>query len=166
MIPRAIKIKGYMEENLQDYRKASFFLAFPSCTFKCCIEQGLDINTCQNHELAEEEIKGIELERIWNLYIENDLTEAFVLGGLEPLDSFYEVLSFISYIRNIKCCDDDIVIYTGYKEEEIQDDLYFLKQYENIYVKFGRYVPNQEPHYDEVLGVNLISDNQYGKKIS
>ena len=41
-----------------------------------------------------------------------------------------------------------------------------LKQYKNIYIKFGRYVPNQNEHYDEVLGVKLVSDNQYGEKIS
>ena len=38
-----------------------------------------------------------------------------------------------------------------------------IKSY-GIIVKFGRFRPNQEPHYDEVLGVNLISDNQYAKE--
>jgi hypothetical protein len=70
---------------------------------------------------------------------------------------------------------DDIVIYTGYTEEELTLDdsgrqevatYNWLKHYPNIYVKFGRYVPGQEPHYDEVLGVKLASDNQYGKKVS
>ena len=41
-----------------------------------------------------------------------------------------------------------------------------LKQYPNIIIKFGRFKPNQKSHYDDVLGVNLISDNQYGEKIS
>ena len=35
----------------------------------------------------------------------------------------------------------------------------------NIIIKFGRYIPNQKPHYDEVLGVNLASDNQYAERI-
>jgi hypothetical protein len=42
----------------------------------------------------------------------------------------------------------------------------WLRYYKNIYVKFGRYLVGQEPHYDEVLGVTLASDNQYGKKVS
>jgi len=34
----------------------------------------------------------------------------------------------------------------------------------NIIVKFGRYRPNQEKHYDKILGVFLASDNQYAKE--
>ena len=41
-----------------------------------------------------------------------------------------------------------------------------LKKYSNIIIKFGRFIPNQKPHYDPVLGVELASDNQYGEKIS
>ena len=36
----------------------------------------------------------------------------------------------------------------------------------NIIIKFGRFIPNQEGHYDEVLGINLASKNQFGEKIS
>ena len=61
--------------------------------------------------------------------------------------------------------EDDVVIYTGYKEEEILDKINVLKSYEPIIIKFGRYVPNQKSHYDDVLGVNLASDNQYAKII-
>ena len=41
-----------------------------------------------------------------------------------------------------------------------------LKQFKNIIFKFGRYKPNNNKHYDNVLGINLISDNQYGLEIS
>ena len=40
-----------------------------------------------------------------------------------------------------------------------------LKKYKNIIVKFGRFIPNQEKQYDEVLGVYLASNNQYGEKL-
>ena len=36
----------------------------------------------------------------------------------------------------------------------------------NIIIKFGRFVPMQQPHFDPILGVNLASDNQYAKQIS
>ena len=39
-----------------------------------------------------------------------------------------------------------------------------LKVY-NIIVKFGRYFKGDKPHYDEVLGIKLASNNQYGKRI-
>ena len=38
--------------------------------------------------------------------------------------------------------------------------------FNNIIVKFGRFIPNQESHYDEILEVNLASPNQYARKIS
>ena len=36
----------------------------------------------------------------------------------------------------------------------------------NIIIKYGRFIPHQEKHFDEILGVYLASDNQYGKRIS
>ena len=38
----------------------------------------------------------------------------------------------------------------------------FLKY--GVIVKYGRFRPNQEPHYDEVLGIKLASINQYAKE--
>ena len=37
--------------------------------------------------------------------------------------------------------------------------------YDNIIIKFGRYIPNQQSHFDIVLGVNLASDNQYAERL-
>ena len=87
-----------------------------------------------------------------------------VFGGLEPFDSWEELIEFISLFRYKS--SDPVVIYTGYKEEEIEDKIKVLSEYENIYIKFGRFVPNQKSHFDEVLGVELASSNQYAKKVS
>jgi hypothetical protein len=59
--------------------------------------------------------------------------------------------------------EDPIVIYTGYKEDELVEELKWLRQYDNILIKFGRFVPDKEDHYDELLGVKLASPNQYAK---
>ena len=37
----------------------------------------------------------------------------------------------------------------------------WIKTSGNIYIKYGRFIPNKPSHYDELLGVNLASDNQY-----
>lgn len=63
-------------------------------------------------------------------------------------------------------CDDDVVIYTGYYPDEIKDALDVLKGFNNIIIKFGRYIPNRQSRYDEILGVTLASDNQYAERIS
>jgi uncharacterized protein (DUF924 family) len=63
---------------------------------------------------------------------------------------------------------DDIVIYTGHTKEEVQErEIYqYLLKAKNIIIKFGRFIPNQQPHHDKTLGVELASDNQFAERIS
>lgn len=109
-------------------------------------------------------------DAIITLYMNDPLSEAVVCGGLEPLDSLDELIPFIMEFRYYS--PDPIVIYTGYTEEEVEQMEYLgskllklLSHYENIIIKFGRYVPNQEKHFDKILGVELASRNQYAKVI-
>ena len=50
--------------------------------------------------------------------------------------------------------------------EEIINKVYLLSNYKNIIIKYGRYIPNKEKYYNEVLGVYLASENQYAERIS
>lgn len=122
------------------------------------------MRVCQNSTLAQSPNIEIETSKLVDRYLSNPITKAIVCGGLEPLDTWRDLKRFIAEFRHKT--EDDIVIYTGYKEEEIQNQLAYLRPYRNIIVKFGRFIPNQEPHYDEVLGINLASDNQYARRIS
>ena len=149
-------------EDFTNYKKPSMYIAFPSCTFKCERECGQKI--CQNSSLVQSKTLEVDVKYIVNKYINNPITSAIVIGGLEPLDSKEDLFILISYFR--VSTQDDIVIYTGYKEEEIKNQLQYLRAYRNIIVKFGRFIPNQQPHYDDVLGVMLASDNQYAERIS
>ena len=158
----SIKIKGIRMEDFTNYKKPSMYIAFPSCTFKCERECGQKI--CQNSSLVQSTTLEVGVKSIVNKYINNPITSAIVIGGLEPLDSKEDLFILISYFR--VSTQDDIVIYTGYKEEEIKNQLQYLRAYRNIIVKFGRFIPDQQPHYDEVLGVKLASDNQYAELIS
>lgn len=155
-------IKQLIDEDFVNYKKPSMFIGFPLCSWKCEVECGEGV--CQNGSLANSPDINISIEEICNRYMENDLTHALVFGGLEPFDTWDSLLLLISHMR--KHTDDDIVIYTGYYSDEITNAINILKSYPNIIVKFGRYVPNQNPHFDNILGVDLASDNQYAKKIS
>lgn len=158
-----MKIKGLVEEDFVNYKKPSMFIIFPYCTFKCDKEAGCSI--CQNSGLVNEpDIEMAPIE-IVSRYVKNPITKAVVFGGLEPFDS-EELIMFIEYIRNYT--NDDIIIYTGYTEEEISDEIKWLQKsgIKNIIIKFGRFIPNQEKHYDEILGVELASPNQYARRIS
>ena len=155
-------IKGIQEEDFVNYKKPSMFISFPSCTWKCEKECGKKV--CQNGTLATTPNINIGVKTIVNKYINNPITKSIVCGGLEPFDTFEDLLQLIAYLR--VSTDDDIVIYTGYYKEEIADKIPLLLQYKNIVIKYGRYIPNQEKHYDEVLGVYLASSNQYAEKIS
>ena len=153
-----MKIKGIISEDFVNYKKPSMTIMFPTCNFKCGLEY------CQNTLLAKEPEIELSIENIVNRYISNPITESIVMQGLEPFDSYYDLMDLVNAIR--KKCDDDIVIYTGYNKEELTDQLSYLSTYRNIIVKFGRYIPNQEKHFDEILGVYLASDNQYAEEIS
>nr|DAV08941.1 MAG TPA: 4Fe-4S single cluster domain protein [Caudoviricetes sp.] len=160
-----MKVKGIETERFQDYKKPCLFIATCQCTWKCCIDGGFDNNVCQNSDLAKMQNKEIGIETIYDYYISNPITKSVVLGGLEPILQFDEVLDLIKYFRT-HGCEDDFVIYTGYKKNEIYYEIDQLKQFKNIIVKFGRYVPGQEKHFDPVLGVELASNNQYAERIS
>jgi hypothetical protein len=87
------------------------------------------------------------------------------MGGLEPMDSYQDVVDIISYLRATDN-NDDVVIFTGYEKSELKDKIPELYSFGNVIVKWGRYIPNQKPHYDEILGIYLASDNQYAEVIS
>ena len=156
-------IKGLIDESFVDYKKPCMYIAFNYCTFKCDKEAGCSI--CQNSQLAKDPDIDISFIEIVSRYVKNDITKAVVFSGLEPFDSIF-LLRLIAEFR--KYTDDEIVIYTGYTEEELEEDgiLSKVKEYKNIVIKFGRFIPNQEKHYDELLGVELASPNQYARRIS
>ncbi len=158
-------IKGIVEEDFVNYKKPSMVIMFPTCTFKC--ERDCGKRVCQNGTLANLSSFDIARRKIRERYISNTITQAIVFGGLEPLDSFRDVLWLAWDLRNSGVMDD-IVIYTGYTEDEVSDMPPFeeLKKIPNIVMKYGRYMPDQKPHFDDVLGIKLASDNQYGKRIS
>lgn len=160
-----IRLKGVVMEDFCNYKRPSMFLITSLCDWKCCIEKGIPLTSCQNEPLHEYESKEFTYESLYNAYINNPITEAVVIGGLEPFMQIPEVYGLIRYFRD-RGCDDTFVIYSGYTEEELQKGRMWDKLMElgNLVIKFGRYVPNQKSHFDEVLGVNLISDNQYAKK--
>ena len=160
-----MRIKGLQDEDFVNYKKPSMFIGTSTCDWKCCNEQCLDKNICQNSSLANSKTIDVSADEIYRRYINNPITKAVVIGGLEPMLQFSDVLELIKIFRD-NSCNDDIVIYTGYYKEEIADKIALLSKYKNIIIKFGRFIPNQEKHYDEVLGVYLASNNQHAEKIS
>lgn len=158
-----MKLKNLIDEDFANYKLPALFLGFPSCTFKCERECGAEF--CQNSCLVRQPDIDIPVERIVDRYLANFISRAIVCGGLEPLDSFDDLLALVVELRN-RSCMDDIVIYTGYNKEEVADKIQQLAKYPNIIVKFGRFRPNEESHYDSLLGVKLASANQYAERIS
>lgn len=157
-----MKVKTIKTEWYQDYKYPNMLIAFPRCNWKC--EKDCGEKMCQNKELALSPDIEISYQEIVDRYMQNSITKAIVCGGLEPFDSWEDLKRLISLLRTKT--NDDIIIYTGYNEDEISNMLKYLRCYRNIIVKFGRFVPNQEPHYDDILGINLASPNQYSERIS
>ena len=159
---KIIKLKDLIYERFGDYKDPSLFLCAISCNWKCCKDNP---KICQNMEINKNPIHEISFEYLYKKYMENPITEAIVIGGLEPVLQYKEIIDLIDFFRDNNC-NDYFVIYTGYYEDEIGDIINLLKQRKNIIVKFGRFIPNSKEKYDEILGVKLSSDNQYAKIIS
>lgn len=158
----SIKLLGLIDEDFVNYKIPSMVLEFPYCDFKCGKKH------CQNAKAITDEVLDVKIKTICERYKNNKISGAIVCQGMEPMDSFDELITFISVLRNEYGIMDDVVIYTGYYQGELKKKGYYdkLKQFPNIVVKFGRYKPNEKQYFDPVLGVNLASDNQYARRIS
>ncbi len=161
-----MRVTNIVYEDFVNYKKPSMFLGSIGCDFKCCTEGGFDVSICQNSSLVHAEIIDLPDCKIYSQYMHNPITEAIVIGGLEPMLQWNEVLDLI-YLFRANGCDDDFVIYTGYTEDELEETiLWNFRKFKNVVFKFGRFKMNQPHHYDKVLGVELVSPNQYAKRIS
>lgn len=158
-----IELQDLRSEVIQDYYKPSLYLAFPKCTFKCCIEQGIPVSVCHNSDLIKQKTKLYKTSDIIKAYTDNIITKAIIMAGLEPMESFDSVIELVKEFRKIT--NDDIVIYTGFYPDEINDRVEQLRQFPNIIMKFGRFIFNSKPVYDDVLKINLASENQFAERL-
>ena len=143
-------------EDTVNYRKVSMFLGTAVCDFKCGQEQ------CQNAALMRGRVFNEDNRELVGRYIENPISQAIVIGGLEPFLQFDEVLAFVGEL-NTRGVTDDLVIYTGYTAVEICEKVSALvhSYHGDVIIKYGRFLPGDAPHMDDVLGVELASENQY-----
>lgn len=157
-------LKGLVEEDFVNYKKPSMFIICPRCTFKCEKECGRKL--CQNSSLSALPEIYISNDVLVDKYINNPITHSIVFGGLEPFDTYTDVYELIKTLR--EQTQDDIVIYTGYTKEELLgcNVLQQLKEFKHIIIKYGRFIPDDVSHYDDILGVKLASTNQYAEEIS
>lgn len=165
-------IKNLLDEDFVNYSKPSMFIGFNSCTFKCDKECGKPV--CQNSELAKAPSIEVDPTDLVHRFYNNPITEAVVLGGLEPFDTFDDLLLLIFLFQMGAFIEyksyPDIVIYTGYYPEEIKDKIKELQEavapeLMKVIIKFGRFMPDKPHRYDELLGVELSSNNQYAKRL-
>jgi len=157
-------ITNIIDEDTTNYKKLAMFVGLPYCDGKCWRELGFPSSICINDDLRNAEKINMSVEELIERYNNNPLTESVVFGGMEPFDSWNDLYEFVVKFR--ANCKDDIVIYTGYKEDEIADKVAALSKFPRMIVKFGRFNPNGKSRYDDVLGLTLVSDNQYAKVIS
>ena len=157
--------KGIVDEDFVNYKVPSMFINTCFCTFKCDQESGRPV--CQNSDLANTPTIQIKDSSLVKRFLANPITKAIVFGGLEPMDTLGHLLAFIEEL-NKQNVTADLVIYTGYTHDEIfsvVEHLYDLCfPYRDLVVKYGRFIPNGQPVFDEELGVTLASDNQYAMR--
>lgn len=162
-----MRVRKLITERFQDYKLPCMYLATCFCDWKCCPDNP---SVCQNNPVARMPIIDVSNDEILDAYLSDPITKAIVVAGLEPLLQAQEVLDLIRRAVERKVTTT-FVIYTGYTKAETQfigflDGLQFIADSGvNVVMKYGRYLPNQRPHFDAVLGVDLASDNQYGEQV-
>ena len=159
-----MKIVDIIDEDFVNYKKPSMTVMFPYCSFKCNKECGKEV--CHNMHLKDSDVIDMPVDEIVNRYVNNPISEAIVMQGLEPFDSYDELYSLI--YKFTEKSDDDIVIYTGYTEQEIVDKvqgLVMIIEANHLIIKYGRFIPESQSVLDHVLEVTLSSDNQYAKQV-
>lgn len=163
-----------IETDVVNFWRTSMCIGMPYCDGKCWKDLNArggnyDWSLCHNGGLLKERKIEIPVNELAKKYVNNPLSHAVVFAGMEPLISMNEVVAFIAYLRGACRCDDPVIIYTGYNEDEEPyikfHNLLETAEVNNVIVKFGRYVPDQKSHLDPVLKVMLASDNQYAKQI-
>ena len=160
-----MRIKGIIFDDFVNYKVPCMTIEMPICKgFKCDRECGKSV--CQNSLLASAPTLEYENTSIIQAYRDNPIAHAICFQGLEPFDTFDDLYDFISVFRELYLLTDDIIIYTGYNKDEVENQLNQLKQFSNIIIKFGRYIPDCEARYDPILGIKLASPNQYAERIS
>lgn len=144
--------------DIVNYKEACMFIgAGYSCSRGC--------PNCQNEALKGTQPHLTKGERIVEDYLHLPITHAIVFGGLEPLDDLDNLTEWVRLFRDKT--NDPIIIYSGDSPESprVGNAVTRLKRYKNIIFKLGEYHTGQEPHYDELLGVKLASDNQHGYRL-
>ena len=166
MLDDTIQVKGVVFEDFVNYKKPCMVIEMPRCDFKCDRECGQ--NVCHNSALAISDNLTISVESIVQAYLNNSITEAICFQGLEPFDSFDDMIKVVHRLKELNCTDD-IIVYTGYYKQEIPieklSELY-TSTCGRLIIKWGRFIPNASSKYDEILGVTLASDNQYAEVIN
>lgn len=166
-------IKNLIDEDFVNYKKPSMFIAMPYCTFKCDKECGS--NVCQNSDLAAAPSIEIDCDEIAERYFNNPIIETICFGGLEPFDTGIGTYRFLLlHLKKEKAKHNyskplpTFVFYTGYYPDEIKPQIEYLKKHfssVSVIIKFGRFIPDKPHRFDDILGVELASDNQYAMRL-
>ena len=90
-------VKDIITTDLVNYKEASMLIAMPKCTFKCDRLNGCKV--CQNAELAKAPDIEVDIDKVIQKYLSNNLTHAVVFGGLESFDTFDDMYQFIKKLR-------------------------------------------------------------------
>ncbi len=159
-------IRTIVDEDFVQYKEPCMYIATAFCNGKCCKEAGIPLSVCLNDAWRGTATIAMVDEGIIERYLSNSITTTICFAGLEPFEQFDQVYNFIEKLRKDYNCDDTVLIYTGYNKEEIAEQIEKLKDFDNIIIKFGRFVPDNPGKFDDVLGVRLASDNQYAERIS
>ena len=114
-----MKIKTIVDEDFVNYKVPVMYIGTSRCNGKCCREAGIPLSICQNDGWRANATIEMADDDIIKRYLDNDITSAICFAGLEPFEQFDEMFEVIRKLRTEYHCDDAVVIYTGFNQNEI-----------------------------------------------
>ena len=118
-----MRLKSLIDEDFVNYKEAAMFIGTTKCGGKCCIEAGIPLTVCQNDTWRNAPIVEMDTEELCHRYLDNVLTSAIVIGGLEPFEQFDEIREFIHLMRTEFNCDEDTRISLSSLEDTFQIEI-------------------------------------------
>lgn len=150
---------------LNYYKEPSFLIPIGiTCSWKC-------ENCINKKHVFEYSYPEFTINEIISQYQKNILTYTIIMAGFEPFDNYVNFMDLVEAIR-VSGINDMIVVYTGYDIVDFRSNFLLLNifqeltHFDNIIIKFGRYIEGLEKVWNEELGIWLASANQYTVRIT
>jgi len=112
---------------------------------------------CFHKDIEDSQVKHIDADEFLDSILDDPFSEGVILAGREWTEQYDEMIYLIdgAYRRSL-----EIILYTHYTRQDIEEYYPELLKYSGMYIKCGEYDENKLVPNNVHYGVPLASSNQ------